>query len=159
MRKRQATLLLLIFTLVLSLFLFTGCDKCRKGHTYDEGVYRSVCGDYGYTVYTCQKCEQLKITKDEENFTPHEYHLTYHKDADCQSVEENRYQCSVCKDRKTEYGDARGGHRFSSTYTVDIPATSSPGEKSRHCTVEGCDARTDVTELPPIEGDFPWGKV
>ena len=58
-----------------------------------------------------------------------------------------------------KYGDARGDHKFSSTYTVDIPATSTPGEKSRHCTVEGCDARTDVTELPPIEGDFPWGKV
>ena len=194
MRLRRATQLLLLIALGLSLFLLTGCTKCRKGHSFDEGVYRAVCGDYGYTVYTCEKCEQVKVVKDETIY-PHSYYLDYrtdptctqaeafhyrcsvcghqtteygegriphtfvllsHTDATCVAFEENRYYCTVCYEEETVYGKSYAPHHFSSEYTVDIPATTAPGEKSRHCTVEGCDARTDVTEIPAYEPDFPW---
>lgn len=40
-------------------------------------------------------------------------------------------------------------HSYSPTFTIDVPATcAAVGSKSRHCTVEGCDARTDITEIP-----------
>ena len=156
MRKRHAVSILLVLALGLSLFLLTGCDKCKKGHTYGEGVYREVCGDYGYVVYTCTKCEQVKVTKS-DTFYPHDYYLDYRTEATCQKVEANHYRCSTCGHQKTEYGDERAPHQYADEYTVDIPATStSAGEKSRHCTVEGCDARTDVTTIAKVEPDFPW---
>ena len=40
-------------------------------------------------------------------------------------------------------------HVYSESFTVDVePTCIAEGSKSRHCTVEGCDAKTDVT---PIE--------
>ncbi len=54
------------------------------------------------------------------------------------------YLCSGCKAVKTETILATG-HTFSTEWTEDVAATcTGTGIKSRHCTKEGCDEKTDV---------------
>jgi len=40
-------------------------------------------------------------------------------------------------------------HQYSSDWTIDKEATDSEcGSKSHHCTIDGCDEKTDITEIP-----------
>ena len=47
-------------------------------------------------------------------------------------------------------------HDYSDEFTVDLePTTTTEGSKSRHCVVDGCDAKIDVTSIPVKEPETP----
>lgn len=59
-----------------------------------------------------------------------------------------RRSCSNC-DFIDEAAIDFASHQYATTYTIDQQADCAhTGSKSRHCTVSGCDAVTDVTEIP-----------
>ncbi|MBQ4284189.1 MAG: Ig-like domain-containing protein, partial [Lachnospira sp.] len=77
----------------------------------------------------------------------HAYTVTVSTEPSCASTGLKVYTCS-CGSTYTETIEALG-HSFSSSYTVDVePTETTTGSKSRHCTVSGCAARTDVVIIP-----------
>ena len=61
--------------------------------------------------------------------------------------------CSVCGETLVpqEVVEATGEHVWAEEFTVDKAAGAGvAGEKSRHCTTEGCTERTDVTVIPAL---------
>lgn len=76
--------------------------------------------------------------------------------ATCTTVGEKTYQCSICEKTKTEEVEALG-HIYAAEWSTDKEATcAKAGSKSHHCTREGCDAKSDVTELPLVAHTFIW---
>lgn len=66
--------------------------------------------------------------------------------------------CGYSYTSDIDYAD----HVYSNEFTVDVPATcEGVGSKSRHCTVPGCNAKTDVTVIPATghSGDKGNGTV
>lgn len=64
--------------------------------------------------------------------------------------------CSVCGQ---SYG-AKANHTYATTYTIDRdPTCTVAGEKSKHCTQEGCTATTDVTAIPATGHNFDKTKA
>ncbi len=46
-------------------------------------------------------------------------------------------------------------HTWADEFTVDVaPAIGVEGEQSKHCTVDGCDARTEVTPIPALPATY-----
>ena len=67
-------------------------------------------------------------------------------------------ECGYSYTSDIDYAD----HVYSANFTVDEEATcEGVGSKSRHCTVSGCDAKTDVTVIPATghSGDKGNGTV
>lgn len=49
------------------------------------------------------------------------------------------------------------GHKFADEYTVDKEATcTEEGEKSKHCTREGCNEKEDILSIPVDENNHDW---
>lgn len=49
------------------------------------------------------------------------------------------------------------GHKFADEYTVDKEATcTEEGEKSKHCTREGCNEKKDILSIPVDENNHDW---
>lgn len=105
-----------------------------------------------------------EITINTLNITAYDPNAHYHSwvldealstAATCTEKGKNVFSCSGCSETKEE-DVAALGHAFSKDYTIDVPATdTTDGEKSRHCTRTGCDARTDVTVIPAGSGSNP----
>ena len=143
-------------------FTKTTTATTPNAHQYEaSGTVEGSCVADAGTNYTCTVCGEMTFEALPEYVRPdHDYELITHQDADCQHKEKSVYTCSVCQDTKTEEGETLGEHKWSSTYTIDKSATTTEaGEKSRHCTVEGCTERTDITVIAPVETDFPWVPV
>ncbi len=100
----------------------------------------------------------LEITPNDPNAHFHDYKVTT-IEATCTTDGSKTYKCD-CGDTYTEVIPA--GHKYSSSWTVDVePTETTPGSKSRHCTV--CGAKTDITEIPAgssgdIGGDIVAGE-
>ena len=58
-----------------------------------------------------------------------------------------------------EEGEEEGHtHDYSETFTIDVePACTTEGSKSRHCTVDGCTEKTEVTTIPALGHNFADG--
>ena len=52
-------------------------------------------------------------------------------------------------------------HSYSNEFTIDREATcKEPGEKSKHCTVDGCNDRTEITTIPKTDHVFTrWNPI
>jgi pectin methylesterase-like acyl-CoA thioesterase/pectate lyase len=74
----------------------------------------------------------------------------------CTEAGEKTYTCTRCNATKTEAIEALG-HAYSEEWTVDKEATcEEAGSKSHHCTRQGCDSKSDVTEIAAL--DHEWGE-
>ena len=74
----------------------------------------------------------------------------------CTEAGEKTYACTRCDKTKTEAIEALG-HAYSEEWTVDKEATcEEAGSKSHHCTRQGCDSKSDVTEIAAL--DHEWGE-
>ena len=68
--------------------------------------------------------------------------------------------CTICGNElnRTHVETPAKGHEFADDFTVDLaPTCTEKGSKSKHCTHENCDAKTDVTEIPAT--DHIWDSV
>ena len=128
-------------------------------HSYEGTPVDGDCKHTAGTSYLCTRCGDEYFEADESYVYPdHEYEETSHTDATCYKQGCTVYTCTVCGDVLEEEEEGPlPPHNFATEFTTDRPAsTSNPGEKSRHCTNEGCTARTDVTEIPKVVPDLPW---
>jgi len=72
---------------------------------------------------------------------------TVSKAAACEEKGTMDYTCTVCNEKHTEDIPALG-HDYSEEWTIDCEATCTEnGEKSRHCTREGCEAVSERTAI------------
>lgn len=68
--------------------------------------------------------------------------------------------CDVCGKSYSDKDDTESvipalGHSYSDEYTVDKPATCTEnGEKSKHCTREGCEAKDDIQKIEALGHDY-----
>ena len=68
--------------------------------------------------------------------------------------------CDVCGEHYSDKNDENNvipalGHSWSEEYIVDIePTCTVDGEKSKHCTREGCEARADIQKIDALEHDY-----
>ena len=76
----------------------------------------------------------------------------------CTEAGEKTYTCTRCDKTKTEAIEALG-HAYSDEWTVDKEATcEEAGSKSHHCTRQGCDSKTEVTEIAALGHEWSEGK-
>ena len=76
----------------------------------------------------------------------------------CTEAGEKTYTCTRCDKTKTEAIEALG-HAYSEEWTVDKEATcEEAGSKSHHCTRQGCDSKTEVTEIAALGHEWSEGK-
>ena len=76
----------------------------------------------------------------------------------CTEAGEKTYTCTRCDKTKTEAIEALG-HAYSEEWTVDKEATcEEAGSKSHHCTRQGCDSKTEVTEIAALGHECGEGK-
>ena len=89
--------------------------------------------------------------------TGHNYVVESQTDSTCTENGVITKKCTNCGEIVKEY-KSKLGHAYDYEYTVDVEATCTiPGEKSRHCTREGCKARMDIVRIN--NGGHTWGKV
>lgn len=68
--------------------------------------------------------------------------------------------CDVCGEHYSDKNDENNvipalGHSWSEEYLVDIePTCTVVGEKSKHCTREGCEARDDIQKIDALGHDY-----
>ena len=68
--------------------------------------------------------------------------------------------CDVCGEHYSDKNDENNvipalGHSWSEEYLVDIdPTCTVAGEKSKHCTREGCEARDDIQKIDALGHDY-----
>lgn len=88
----------------------------------------------------------------------HDYTVEY-QEPTCTEEGYEIYICKNCDEIGANYEKALG-HAYSDQWTVDRQATcSKTGSKSHHCTREGCNAKTDVTEIPKTAHAYNSGVV
>lgn len=136
---------------------FTVADEAETPHEFCTEYVTGSCKYEQGTLHTCLLCGYSYLEKD-ESFTqpPHAFELVSYTAGNCLHEGCTLYRCSVCGETNEVYDGQLGAHVFAEAYTIDIPATTEhAGEKSRHCTTEGCDERTDITEIPQ-EGTLPF---
>ena len=100
----------ILFLCLLCALSLTSCDKCRKGHTYANGVYREVCGNYGYTLYACEVCGEAKKVMDEA-ITPHTFTETY-ADVACGEYAIIHCHCTNCGFDTEKTAEAPKAHTY-----------------------------------------------
>ena len=132
----------------------------HKEHVWNDGEISkdSTCTEAGLKIYTCKVCGETK--KETINVLEHtwdEGKVT--KEATCDTDGEILYTCKECNTTKTEVIKAHG-HSYSEEWTVDKKATcEEAGSKSHHCTAEGCNSKTDVTEIAALGHSWDKGKI
>ena len=132
----------------------------HKEHVWNDGEISkdSTCTEAGLKIYTCKVCGETK--KETINVLEHtwdEGKVT--KEATCDTDGEILYTCKECNTTKTEVIKAHG-HSYSEEWTVDKKATcEEAGSKSHHCTAEGCNSKTDVTEIAALGHSWDEGKI
>lgn len=84
----------------------------------------------------------------------HDYNSYILTQPTCTDTGAEYYECSVCGDTYTEFL-SNLGHRYASSYTTDKKATcTTEGSKSRHCTRDGCTAKTSVTAISKLAHNY-----
>ena len=132
----------------------------HKEHVWNDGEISkdSTCTEAGLKIYTCKVCGETK--EETINVLEHtwdEGKVT--KEATCDADGEILYTCKECNTTKTEVIKAHG-HSYSEEWTVDKEATcEEAGSKSYHCTAEGCNSKTDVTEIAALGHSWDEGKI
>lgn len=137
-------------------------NKNHEGKAVSCSEVPASCTEIGYTSGTyCYGCEKWISGHEIIPKTKHKYSSTLTKEATCTQDGIISFYC-ICKDSYISVIPARG-HKFSSKYTIDKAATcNATGSKSRHCTVDGCDGKTDITlikKLPHNEVALPERKA
>lgn len=108
---------------------------CTKEGSYDLVTYCSVCE------------EEMSRTKKPVSKIAHSGGT-----ATCQAK-------AVCKKCGQEYGNL-GSHTYSTVWTIDKKETClAAGKKSHHCTVPGCTATKDSTEIRKLSGKIKLTKT
>ena len=147
----------------------TRCDKTKTeaiealGHAYsDEWTVdkEATCEEAGSKSHHCTRpgCDS-KSDVTEIAALGHEWGEGKETKAPtCTEVGEKTYTCTRCSATKTEEVAALG-HAYSEEWTVDREATcEEAGSKSHHCTRQGCDSKTEVTEIAALGHEWGEGK-
>lgn len=106
---------------------------------------------------TKTECTEHDFTLREKSLDPNDptKALNLQSPATCFSLARYYVLCATCGAMSSDvFEDIEAGyipHNYSTEFTVDVVATTVlAGEKSRHCTQNGCTARTDVTAIPML---------
>ena len=133
------------------------------GHRYSDKYTVDVaatCTKAGTKSKHCMNAgctERIDVTTIPAPTTGHNYVFESQTAATCTENGVITKKCTNCGDIKKEY-TSKLGHSYEYEYTVDVEATcTTPGEKSRHCTRQGCNARTSITKIN--NGGHTWGEV
>ena len=133
------------------------------GHRYSDNYTVDVaatCTKAGTKSKHCMNAgctERIDVTTIPAPATGHNYVFESQTAATCTENGVITKKCTNCGDIKKEY-TSKLGHSYEYEYTVDVEATcTTPGEKSRHCTRQGCNARTSITKIN--NGGHTWGEV
>ena len=109
----------------------------------------ATCTAAGSKSRHCTRCsEKLDITEIPAlGHSFGEWKVT--KAATCMETGTSERTCARCGQKEGRTDAKLTTHVYSATYTTDTAATcTTAGSKSRHCTVSGCTAKTDVTAIP-----------
>ena len=147
----------------------TRCDKTKTeaiealGHAYSEEWTvdkEASCEEAGSKSHHCTRpdCDS-KSEVTEIAALGHEWSEGKETKAPtCTEAGEKTYTCTRCDKTKTEAIEALG-HAYSEEWTVDKEATcEEAGSKSHHCTRQGCDSKTEVTEIAALGHECGEGK-
>ena len=119
---------------------------CTAAGSYDTVVYCTVCG---------AEISRVPTTVPANGHTAGEAVIENNIDPTCTAAGsyDTVVYCTVCGAEISRVPTTvpANGHTWDTEWTIDIePTTETSGEKSHHCIY--CDARTDITEIPPISG-------
>ncbi len=115
------------------------------GHSYTSVVTDPTCTEQGYTTHTCS-CGDT-YTDSTVDALGHDYVATV-VDPTCEAQGYTIHNCSHCEENYKDTYVMALGHLFAEDFTVDTPATCEvKGSQSRHCTADGCTAKTDITAI------------
>ncbi len=149
----------------------TTCNVCKAKrsikHTYSNSCDTScnVCKatrkiTHSYAAATCTKAKTCKVCgATSGKALGHKY--TNACDTSCNTCKATRkithsYAAATCTKPKTckvcsATSGSKLGHKYSSSYTTDKKATcTAAGSKSKHCTRDGCSAKTSVTSIAAL---------
>ncbi len=141
MKKKFLKIVLSVFVATVCLATVSACGKEKHEHAFSEWqiTKNATCTVEGEKQRTCS-CGETETEAIEK--VSHSGGT-----ATCQQ----KAVCIVCGTEYGEYAD----HNFAEEYTVDSnPTCLLDGEKSRHCTVEGCGVRTDKETLYSLGHSF-----
>ena len=132
-------------------------DEVITPHTFTETYTDVSCGEYAIIHCHCTHCG-YDTEKTAEAPKEHTY-ASVEVEGNCQVLPSLLDTCELCGQTYFEVipGAVYGEHTWQTYFTVDKSATtSSSGEKSIHCEIDGCTARKNITVIPPIKTDFPF---
>ncbi|MBQ9914488.1 MAG: hypothetical protein IJO73_09710, partial [Clostridia bacterium] len=153
-----------------------GCDGYGGAvkHTWNDGevTTSSTCITGGVKTYTCTADGCGATYTEDIDADGHTFGETVKaNDATCLDDGNKAYkQCTVCNlffaENAEKYAEDGAkdntsfiipalGHDYAEEFTVDVKAScTETGSKSKHCTRENCDAKTDVIVIPKREHKF-----
>lgn len=124
----------------------------RTDHDFssDEQVTPATCTEKGERKVKCSICGKEKTTVLAALGHKYDEEGSVVTNATCEEDGLRKYTCERCNKDITEpikaFGHDYGG------FVVDVPSTlTEDGQKSRHCTRQGCDSVIDVTKIPKGE--------
>lgn len=146
------------------------CNDCNdwiEGHEYIDELGHSFSSTYTIDIAptcTAEGSKSMHCTRNECTVTTnitaisatgHSYgSYTITKNATCMENGSKQRVCSECDYVETATVDALG-HNYEITFTVDTaPTCTTEGSKSRHCTRDGCTAKTSVTAIPKLAHNY-----
>ena len=119
---------------------------CECGYSYKEEVVATGhTATNGGTVTAHEKCATCGVALNADHSFTSEVVIA----PTCEKVGLEKFTCECGYTYTKELSET--GHSYAEEFTVDTEATcTEEGSKSRHCTVEGCDAKTDVTTIEAL---------
>ena len=124
------------------------------GHSFTNYVYdnNAACTTDGTETAKCDRCDATDTRTAAGTATGHTFSdWQVRTPASCTESGEEFRSCA-CGEEETRSIDPLG-HDFAGEWTTDTPAScTEPGSKSHHCT--RCEAKADVTSIPPLGHSF-----
>lgn len=118
------------------------------GHAFNTYVSNNdaTCTEDGTLTATCanELCGETDTKIDENTKLGHNYISEVTTEATCMAEGVKTFTCENCHDTYTE-AIPMLEHVFATSYRIDKKETcTEAGSKSKHCTVRGCTAKTDI---------------
>ena len=124
-----------------------------KPHDFNawKDIRRATCIEGGRRERTCKNCDYTEIKETTINANAHVVGSDIHvvKEATCDSWGEKEYTCELCHNT-VSVPIPMIHHIFADEVVIDkLPTCTEAGSRSRHCTREGCNGRTDIETIEP----------
>lgn len=161
LETRFLSFIFLLFSVMLSLIMFSGCasesePQCNHKWGEWEETTAASCTKNGLQQRTCNLCGRIESTgvsrlSSTGQHTPTEWTVT--KAATCTEPGKQESTCSVCGETITEKIAAlnSAGHTLTDTTVTKVATCTGPGEQQGVCSV--C-SQTVTEEIPAIGHNF-----